>query len=111
LDRDYPDAGEGHGDGFTPRGFSRWLRRGREGDRASFGPSRPVIGESVVDALELSDDILSLTAPGAASAAESGFDALAEVAGDAAAAPAAETEVRSIHWFPYDRVGVVNADP
>jgi hypothetical protein len=20
-------------------------------------------------------------------------------------------EVRSIHWFPYDRVGVVNADP
>ena len=21
------------------------------------------------------------------------------------------TEVRSIHWFPYDRVGVVNADP
>ena len=41
----------------------------------------------------------------------SGFDALAEVAGDAAAAPAAETEVRSIHWFPYDRVGVVNADP
>ena len=111
LDRDYPDAGEGDGDGFTPRGFSRWLRRGREGDRASFGPSRPVIGESVVDALELSDDNLSLTAPGAASAAESGFDALAEVAGDAAAAPAAETEVRSIHWFPYDRVGVVNADP
>jgi len=23
----------------------------------------------------------------------------------------AEVEVRSIHWFPYDRVGVVNADP
>ena len=23
----------------------------------------------------------------------------------------AEEEVRSIHWFPYDRVGVVNADP
>jgi hypothetical protein len=22
-----------------------------------------------------------------------------------------EDEVRSIHWFPYDRVGVVNADP
>jgi hypothetical protein len=22
-----------------------------------------------------------------------------------------ETEVRSIHWFPYDRVRVVNADP
>ena len=22
-----------------------------------------------------------------------------------------ETEVRSIHWSPYDRVGVVNADP
>ncbi|EEH55589.1 uncharacterized protein MICPUCDRAFT_60425 [Micromonas pusilla CCMP1545] len=21
------------------------------------------------------------------------------------------TKVRSIHWFPYDRVGVVNADP
>ena len=20
-------------------------------------------------------------------------------------------QVRSIHWFPYDRVGVVNADP
>ena len=24
---------------------------------------------------------------------------------------AGEIEVRSIHWFPYDRVGVVNADP
>jgi len=24
---------------------------------------------------------------------------------------AADAEVRSIHWFPYDRVGVVNADP
>ena len=23
----------------------------------------------------------------------------------------AEDEVRSIHWFPYDRVRVVNADP
>ena len=23
----------------------------------------------------------------------------------------AETEVRPIHWYPYDRVGVVNADP
>jgi len=23
----------------------------------------------------------------------------------------AEKEVRSVHWFPYDRVGVVNADP
>ncbi|EEH51553.1 molybdopterin synthase [Micromonas pusilla CCMP1545] len=22
-----------------------------------------------------------------------------------------EYEVRPIHWFPYDRVGVVNADP
>ena len=22
-----------------------------------------------------------------------------------------ESEVRSIHWSPYDRVGVVNADP
>jgi hypothetical protein len=22
-----------------------------------------------------------------------------------------DPEVRSIHWFPYDRVGVVNADP
>jgi phosphoglycerate kinase len=22
-----------------------------------------------------------------------------------------ECEARSIHWFPYDRVGVVNADP
>jgi hypothetical protein len=22
-----------------------------------------------------------------------------------------EMEVRSIHWFPYDPVGVVNADP
>ena len=22
-----------------------------------------------------------------------------------------ETEVRPIHWFPYDRAGVVNADP
>jgi len=31
---------------------------------------------------------------------------------DAAASSAArEREVRSIHWFPYDRVGVVNADP
>jgi hypothetical protein len=26
-------------------------------------------------------------------------------------ANAAGDEVRSIHWFPYDRVGVVNADP
>ena len=25
--------------------------------------------------------------------------------------PAPRGEVRSIHWFPYDRVGVVNADP
>jgi len=24
---------------------------------------------------------------------------------------AARSQVRSIHWFPYDRVGVVNADP
>jgi hypothetical protein len=24
---------------------------------------------------------------------------------------AAAFAVRSIHWFPYDRVGVVNADP
>ena len=22
-----------------------------------------------------------------------------------------DSQVRSIHWFPYDRVGVVNADP
>jgi hypothetical protein len=22
-----------------------------------------------------------------------------------------ENQARSIHWFPYDRVGVVNADP
>jgi hypothetical protein len=22
-----------------------------------------------------------------------------------------DAKVRSIHWFPYDRVGVVNADP
>ena len=25
--------------------------------------------------------------------------------------PGEVREVRSIHWFPYDRVGVVNADP
>jgi aspartyl/asparaginyl-tRNA synthetase len=26
-------------------------------------------------------------------------------------APRLPFEARSIHWFPYDRVGVVNADP
>jgi hypothetical protein len=26
-------------------------------------------------------------------------------------AAGANSEVRSIHWSPYDRVGVVNADP
>ena len=25
--------------------------------------------------------------------------------------PELAEQVRSIHWFPYDRVGVVNADP
>jgi ATP-binding cassette subfamily F protein 2 len=28
-----------------------------------------------------------------------------------AAAPRKPSQVRSIHWSPYDRVGVVNADP
>jgi hypothetical protein len=33
--------------------------------------------------------------------------AMPALAEDAAAA----SEVRSVHWFPYDRVRVVNADP
>jgi hypothetical protein len=30
---------------------------------------------------------------------------------DPAVAAANAAKVRSIHWFPYDPVGVVNADP
>ena len=38
-------------------------------------------------------------------------DANASPLGVVVAGAAAETKARSIHWSPYDRVGVVNADP
>jgi hypothetical protein len=38
------------------------------------------------------------------------FDLIAEVV-TGARWRGEEKQVGSIHWFPYDRVGVVNADP
>jgi hypothetical protein len=38
-------------------------------------------------------------------------DAADALLADVEAAMEAEFQARSVHWFPYDRVGVVNADP
>ena len=46
-----------------------------------------------------------------ASCGEDGAVGVFDVADGERLASFAPYQVRSIHWFPYDRVGVVNADP
>jgi len=54
---------------------------------------------------------IALAAAAAAGSAGGGASPSAPPTPAAAASVASASQVRSIHWFPYDRVSVVNADP
>ena len=85
---------------------------------AGLGPYAPVLPNPTVGLL----DFLGINDPWMRRLADlecyllSGVDASGTVAAEFAAVFGAsddlkQSEVRSIHWSPYDRVGVVNADP
>ena len=75
----------------------------------------PPVGAGVDSILPLDGDgppqiVLSISGNALDRNVDAMFDLIAEVV-TGARWRGEEKQVGSIHWFPYDRVGVVNADP